>query len=208
MKSILLFSSGLDSTLVLIKLVEEGSTIYPMYVKYNQWQVETEIRFIQPVVDWVSKNIGPVEPIIIPEVPFPVKVGHATGRSLLLTGLACMYSDLLGLGIDSVAAGFGDWDTKYPDLQEAGQRALATMLGFMGVDYVIPLAGWTKDEVGLELAKYKVPWDLMFTCFWDPPCGSRSSKDSYRCGGCRRKAIAMVAAGIPRSECRSPNVGI
>ena len=52
MKGIVLCSGGLDSTLALIKLLEQGHEVVPMFVDYNQWSLKGEKQAISDVGFW------------------------------------------------------------------------------------------------------------------------------------------------------------
>jgi len=60
----------------------------------------------------------------------------------------------------------------------------------------LPLIDFDIEHIGRELGKIGVPWNLMYSCYWFPPCSYRSENDKYLCPGCRRKKIAMKAAGV------------
>ena len=79
------------------------------------------------------------------------------------------------------------------------------------IELIHPILTYTVERIGVELREVGIPWDYMYSCYWTPNCGYRSVRDTYRCPGCRRKTIAMKAAGeldtalldLPNSESRT-----
>ena len=52
MKGIVLLSGGLDSALVLLKLLKEGHDVVPMFVDYHQWPLEGEFNAVHRIIRW------------------------------------------------------------------------------------------------------------------------------------------------------------
>lgn len=59
---IVLASGGLDSSLVMAKLLKEGRDVVPMFSNYNQYSYLGESRSVRNVVDWLmyGPNKGPL----------------------------------------------------------------------------------------------------------------------------------------------------
>ena len=200
MKGMCLASSGLDSTLAIIKLLEQGHEVYPLFIRYNQWQEKEEEKHIKKVLSQIGLPIvtyvrfGSLQDLITLDLPFKDKVGHSSARPLAFAGLAVMYSDVMGLGIEFVSTGYLGLQP-WPESSKEAQNHIEGFLNSIGIQHLNPVFGMTKKQVGIELKKYGVPWTSMYTCYWSPPCGSKSPDDNYLCGGCRNKKEAMISAG-------------
>lgn len=222
MKGIVLLSGGLDSTLCLLKLLREGNSIVPMFIDYNQWPLEGELRATVEVVEW-SGHIhfkggkcvflcpeSHLQDLVLVKVSWgEERVGSVWGRTIALVGLAAMWAYTHGNDYNFVALGVHQGDVGpdcdpntlfFNNLENALSEATK---GKFKVE--LPLFNYTIDDIGKELAKFGIPWDLMYSCYWHPACGYRSPNDSYRCPGCRRKAIAMKTGGAKRKELLLPN---
>jgi len=196
----ILFSGGLDSSLALIKLLEQGHTVYPIWMKYNQWQEIQEGRHVREVL----KYMPAAKPLIELDVKFTEKVGHSSSRFIAFMGLAGMIGDIMNLGFEFIATGYLGLPD-YPESRDPVQQGMTDILGELGLGHKNILYGMTKEDVGKELSKYDIPWEVFFTCYWNPPCSWKSDSDKYLCGGCRNKVKAMEAAGITNFS-RRPNI--
>jgi 7-cyano-7-deazaguanine synthase in queuosine biosynthesis len=171
-----------------------------MFVDYGQWARQPEYRASQKVVSWARRSwSSKLEPLRYISIEFlKAPVGSAWGRGIALVGIAAMWAYTHGDNWGGIALGNhkgdvgpdckpGDFDTYLNlALQEATRGAL---------DLVLPIKDLSIEEIGVKLEEYKAPFDLMYSCYWYPPCGYKSRNEEYRCPGCRRKEIAMRAAG-------------
>lgn len=218
MKGIVLLSGGLDSTLVLLKLLKEGLEVVPMFVDYNQWPLEGEFNSVHRIVRWTEHNPPLVEDwlkkglktnssafLLKQMVKIPVglntfegKVGSVWGRGIALVGLAAMWAYTHGNDYEFIALGNhrGDVGPGCKPGQFDASLHDSLLEGTKGqLDLVLPIRELTVEDIGKELAKFdKELFDLTYSCYWYPPCGYKSVHEDYRCPGCRRKVIAMEAA--------------
>ncbi len=221
MKGICLCSGGLDSTLVLLKLLKDGNTVTPVFIDYNQWSLEGELLAYHSILSWATKyfkkkswvdlypryiKVDWHDPAVSERGP---GVGSVWGRSIALVGLAAMWAYTHGDDYDFITLGLHKGDVG-PDCKPGG-------LFESHLDYVLrdatkskiklclPIKELTVEDIGRELAEFGIPWNLMYSCYWENPCGYRSPNDSYRCPGCRRKVIAMRAGGVKPEELLLPN---
>lgn len=199
MKGLVLFSGGLDTTLVTLKLLDRGDAIIPLFMRYNQYQIVEEEDKSRKLIEYIRPQYMNLEALEVFEVPMPFKVGEAPGRPMAFLGLAVMLQPYYNF--DYIATGY-QCQSGYVEATVPHQDLLAEAAKQLGIRYESPLLGMTKEEIGIELSKYQIPWEMMYTCFWSPSCGSKSKDDHYRCGGCRQKIRAMKAAGV---ECDTPN---
>ena len=185
-------SGGLDSILATRRLDHWGFDVTPLFVNYGQYPWKKELNA-------ASDCLGPdIEVLTVSLDANPnFRVGSLWGRGIMLVGLAASWAYVHGNCWDYVSLGnhqgdvgpdckpgmFDDYLNKALELATKGDMHL-----------LLPVEDLTTEEIGKELVSYT---DLCrtYSCYWDPPCGFKSKNDSYRCPGCRRKAIAMAATG-------------
>jgi len=205
MKGIVLCSGGLDSTLALLKLLKEGHTVVPMFVDYNQWSLEGEEEALYNVSAWAdvyfkSKFDLFPEVVRIDWGGEEERVGSVWGRNIALVGLAAMWAYTHGDDYEFIALGNHRGDVG-PDckpgkfdfyLDELLKTATKDKM-----EVLLPIRQYDTALIGKELAGFsKELFDLTYSCYWYPPCRYRSIHDEYLCPGCRRKVLAMKAAGV------------
>ena len=212
MKGIVLCSGGLDSTLALLKLLKDGNTVTPMFIDYNQWSLEGEKRAGYEIVEWLGdqlllgfdnidgynapKRLG--EAVEVKVKWSKEKVGSVWGRNVALVGLAAMWVYTHGNDYDFIALGNHKGDVG-PDCKPGGfDYHLDAALHWSTknkISLLLPISELTIEDIGKELAGFgRELFELTFSCYWYPPCGYKSTSESYRCPGCRRKVMAMKAA--------------
>lgn len=213
-KGLVLHSGGLDSTLALIRLLEDRHTVRPYFVNYGQWSTPGEQLAVEEVYNWCKERYGDL--ILVPvEGETTIcdnedhRHGSVWGRGLALTGMAAMYAYTHGDDYDFIALGNHMGDVG-PDCKPGlFDQALKQTLAFATkgkIDLVLPILKLSTEAIGMELARREVPFEIMYSCYWGPPCGYKSINEVYRCPGCRRKTVAMEAAGIKDKELLSyPN---
>ncbi len=210
MKGIALCSGGLDSTLALIKLLQQGHQVRPMFVDYGQWSWEGEEKAFNDTVEWVTKVdplgiarhnlLDPIYPRIILDIGYEEeKVGSVWGRNIALVGIAAMWAYTHGDDYDFIALGNHKGDVG-PDCKPGSfDNSLDAVLIDATKDkikLVLPIRDLTIEDIGIELGAIGFPFELAYSCYWWSPCSYRSINDKYLCPGCRRKALAMKAAGV------------
>lgn len=207
MKGICLCSGGLDSTLALLRLLKEGNEVIPMFIDFNQWSLEGEIRAVCQGLEWMGGSGLFGQTLILEPEIFEIRnaqipserVGSVWGRNIALVGLAAMWAYTHGNDYEFIALGNHKGDVG-PDCKP-GQFDISlhgTLIeGTRGqLDLVLPVRKLTVEDIGKELAEFGISWNLMYSCYWYPPCGYKSKNEEYRCPGCRRKTIAMEAGGV------------
>jgi len=210
MKGIVLLSGGLDSTLVLLKMLKDGHTCVPMFINYNQWSKEGEIEAVVSVGSWCSKiyrhlllDLAYI-PLTLDE---DMRVGSVWGRGIALVGLAAMWAYTHGNDYEFIALGNHKGDVG-PDCKpgafDINLNNTLIEATKCGMELVLPIRNLTTEDIGRELAKFNIPWNLMYSCYWFPNCQFRSTNDGYLCPGCRRKFLAMKAGGASEEELLLP----
>ena len=201
-KGIVLLSGGLDSTLVLASCIEQGDEVVPFFVDYNQWPVEKErtaVKEVCTVLKVGSKAHDPIIYKVFQEGEERERIGSVWGRSIGMIGLASMWAYTHGNDFQYIATGVHEGDVGpdcQPGLFDKHMGAALQEATKFQLTLSIPIESLSIEEIGISLKDYDIPFEIMYSCYWDPPCGYRSSNESYRCPGCRRKTLAMEASGI------------
>ncbi len=200
-KGIVLCSGGLDSTLALIKCAEDDTgKAFPLFINYNQYANKKEwIVLIR-----VCNHLGITPPI---RIDFNLnmmghkdtQVGSVWNRTMALVGIASMWAYINGNDYEYITVGSHLGDVG-PDIKPGEYDSYLNRCLNIGtkdqISLRLPIADLTVEEIGIELQKNNIPFEFMYSCYWNPPCGFKSTREHYRCPGCRRKTIAMKAAGI------------
>jgi len=207
-KVISLVSGGLDSLLATDVLLSEGNEVLMMFGALNQSPEAQEREAAKHFYNFFdSEYKGRVHfHEITVDLHGTKKVESAWGRTMLLLGLALTYNySQLDNYYDSLAIGSHRGDVGpdcNPDKQDAFTKAVETSTKG-SVSLLLPIADLDQEQIGKEFRRRALPLSKTFSCYWNPPCGYRSVHDTYLCPGCRRKAVAMKAAGYP--ELLTPN---
>jgi 7-cyano-7-deazaguanine synthase len=217
-KVIVLASGGLDSSLVMAKLLKEGRTVVPFFSNYNQYAYKGEAKAVRGVRDWLNQRcytgdstwLGVIEKVVEVHVDTGLgTVAACPGRVLSFVGAACIWAFTNNWVSGEIAIGIhkGDKDVDscrvgYEDSLNETVKSLTQ--GKMKI--ITPLMGMTREEMAEEIEEIGIPWELMYNCYWGPnPCGYQSENMEYRCPGCRRKQDAMRHVGRPDTEWKVPN---
>ena len=222
-KVIVLASGGLDSSLVMAKLLKEGRTVVPFFSNYNQLCYEGESKSVRKVVEWLRhphfkegadypNYLSPGQKLQdVVEVHVDTNIGRIAacpGRVLSFVGAACIWAFTNGWESGEIAIGIhgGDKDQDscrigYEDSLNECVKVLTQ--GILSI--ITPLMGMTREQMATEIEKVGIPWDIMYNCYWYPPCSWKSVNDNYLCPGCRRKIEAMESVGY-KFPFRGPNV--
>ncbi|EKO5121722.1 7-cyano-7-deazaguanine synthase [Vibrio fluvialis] len=183
MSIVALVSGGLDSTLVVRLAMEEGITVFPLFVDYGQRAKDKEYRACQLAM----KSMGLPEPKIASMSGFGdlvhsgltdcsldiVEDAFTPGRNLLFLLLAASYA--YQKGADAVSIGLlHESTTIFPDqTPEFLQRAEQLLSFSMGINLKVlaPLSDFTKQDV-IALANIKGITNT-YSCHLgeDKPCG-------------------------------------
>jgi len=204
-KGICLVSGGLDSSLALVKLLEEAPfpEVSPLFVDFNQWPVKEEWIAVQSLCRRLGSGKHQyriAKPIYLRiSLGDDTGVGSVWGRNIALVGIAAMWAYTHGDNYDFIALGTHKGDVG-PDCAPGAfdtHLNMALMEGTKSkLQLLLPIRDLTTGDIGIELRDYGIPFSLLANCFWSPPCGYKSPNEEYRCPGCRRKIVAMKAAGI------------
>ncbi len=219
MKSVIIFSGGLDSTVLLYQLRAARHTVYALSVDYGQRHrreltyaratceslgiehVETDLRGLSPILQGSS--------LTDPSMSMPqghyeeanMRLTVVPNRNMLLLSLATAWA--VSLKADGVAyAAHGGDHAVYPDCREAFADAMAKAISLADwheVALLRPFVGMTKSGIVERGRELGVPFERTWSCYegGERHCG--------RCGTCveRREAFHLAAVDDPTEYDRS-----
>jgi len=210
MKTILIHSGGMDSTVLLYHLLAEGHTVKALSIDYGQRHrkelefaaeltaqlgVEHKIADLRSVTELLAGSSLTSADIEVPEGHYAednMKATVVPNRNMILLSLAAGWAISNRYDHVSYAAHAGDHDI-YPDCREEFTDAL---------DKAIRLADWhevslhrpfvtkTKADIAALGAELGVPFEKTWSCYkgGELHCG--------RCGTCVERREAFHLAGI------------
>lgn len=206
----LLFSGGLDSTILLGRLLDEGECVQPFYVRSQLVWEREEIEAVEWLLArWASPRLAQLVVLEMPladlygdhwsvtghETPragTPDEAVYLPGRNALLLIKAAMWCQMRRipqLALGSLASNpFADATPAFFD-QFAATLHRATGLA---VRFVRPLERFTKPQV-MELGRH-YPLERTFSCL--------APREGLHCGQCnkcaeRQEAFRSCATGDP-----------
>jgi 7-cyano-7-deazaguanine synthase len=206
----LLISGGLDSSILLAKLLEDGHRVQPFYVRsgvvWETWELNAVRRFLQalgsdllsplvlldmPVRDIYSSHWS-VTGAGVPDAESPDEAVYLPGRNALLLIKAAIWCQLHGIRRLALAPlGTSPFADASPDFVRRFEGAMN--LGSPGeVRIDLPFAGLDKRQV-MQLGQ-NFPLEHTFSCI--------SPANGLHCGQCnkcaeRRQAFGLVGRADP-----------
>ena len=211
MRTVVAYSGGLDSTVLLYHLRAGGHEVKALSVDYGQ-RHRRELRAAREIADRLGvehrlADLSSLRPFFdglpltspegaIPRGPYSeagMKSTTVPNRNMLLLAVGLAWAAREGL--DAVAyAGHAGVTTTYPDCTPAFAAALAgaaRACDWRPLELLAPFVTWTKADVVRRGAELSVPFALTWSCYegGDRPCGV--------CGTCHERRAAFAAAGVP-----------
>ncbi|EPA06517.1 7-cyano-7-deazaguanine synthase QueC [Candidatus Nitrosarchaeum limnium] len=213
MKSVLIFSGGLDSTTLLYKLINEGHEVYPLTFLYGQKHCKEsesakeitnilkinhkiiDITALQSVLDSALTNPS----ISIPTVPSgsqfyeTLKTTVVPNRNAIFLAIAAGYAQSIKADNIFFAAHYSDRGM-YPDCRSefisAFEKMTKLSLDNSNASVSSPFAKINKSGVVKIGDSLNVPFQLTWSCYEgkDRHCG--------RCSACRERKNAFVEASV------------
>lgn len=213
MKTVIVYSGGLDSTVLLYHLRATGHELHALSFDYGQRHrceldraanICAELGIPQP-----QANLSGIQPLLAgssltsPEID--VAEGHYTeesmkstvvpNRNMILLAIATGHALSIGAGQIAYAAHSGD-HAIYPDCRNEFAEAMAAAIQLADwekVKLIRPFVDWTKADIVRRGAELDVPFDQTWSCYkgGELHCG--------RCGTCieRREAFDLAAVEDP-----------
>lgn len=205
MKTIIIYSGGMDSTTLLYKLRAEGDYVRCISFDYGQ-RHRKELR----AASKICKKLGlPHKIVDITAVKnlmagsaltskIKVPEGHYADKSMRITVvpnrnmifLALAIAQAVSLKFDRVAMAVHAGDhTIYPDCRPVfikAMRSVSKIANYNKVDIYTPFLNIAKRDIARIGRKLDVPYELTWTCYkgLKKPCG--------KCGACVERAEALA----------------
>lgn len=205
MKTILIYSGGMDSTTLLYKLCAEGGRVLCLSFDYGQrhrkelqsaQKICRRLKVLHKIVDIaVVKNLmegsALTSKIKVPE-------GHYTSKRMKITVvpnrnmifLALAIAQAVSLKFDRVAMAVHAGDhVIYPDCRPAfikAMRSVSKIANYQKIDIYTPFLRITKRNIAKIGKRLGVPYELTWTCYkgLKKPCG--------KCGACVERIEAFL----------------
>lgn len=206
MKTILIYSGGLDSTTLLYKLLKNGDEVRCISFDYGQRhkkelqyarRVCTRLNVPHTVLDvtsaaelmtgsaLTSKNIP------VPEGNYQDKTMRSTvvpSRNMIFISIAVAYAVSVGASRVAIGVHAGD-HAIYPDCRPVfikAMRAAARIANYQKIELLAPFLFKTKRDIAQLGKRLGVPFELTWTCYKGlvRACG--------KCGACVERHEALL----------------
>lgn len=210
MNTVLIYSGGLDSTVLLYRLRNAGRKVSALAVNYGQrhsceldqaQQICRAIKVPCQIADLSSiQTLLAGSSLTSPEIA--VAEGHYTeenmkttvvpNRNMILLSLATGHAISIGAKTVAYAAHSGD-HAIYPDCRNEFADAMAAAMQLCDWSKVAlerPFVSWTKADIVTHGAELNVPFELTWSCY------KGKKEHCGRCGTCIERREAFDIAGI------------
>ncbi len=208
MKIVLIYSGGLDSTVLLYHLRAKGHAVHALAIDYGQ-RHRRELLHAEEIcrqinLPFKAADLSSIQPLIagssLTSPGIEVAEGHYTeasmkstvvpNRNMILLAIATGYALSINAQKIAYAAHSGD-HAIYPDCRNEFADAMAEAIrlcDWKTVTLVRPFVDWSKSDVVRRGAELNVPFAQTWSCYkgHEVHCG--------RCGTCieRREAFDLV----------------
>ena len=210
MKTVLIYSGGLDSTVLLYHLHAEGHRMFALSINYGQ-RHQCELIQAKGICRRINvphkvADLSSIQPLLIgssltsPEIE--VAEGHYTeasmkstvvpNRNMILLSIATGYALSIDAEKVAYAAHSGD-HTIYPDCRKEFADAMAEAIrlcDWKTVELMRPFLYWTKSDIVRRGAELNVPFEKTWSCY------KGKSVHCGRCGTCIERREAFDLANI------------
>lgn len=211
MKTILIYSGGMDSTVLLYHLRAEGQAVAALSVNYGQRHARELVQAAAICetleVEHRVADLSSLAPLLTgssltdPDVPVPhghyeeatMKATVVPNRNMLLLATAAAWAIARKADTVAYAAHSGD-HAIYPDCREEFAEAMNRAIGLADwhtVELQRPFVGLTKADIVKRGVELGVPFAQTWSCYegGERHCG--------RCGTCIERREAFHLAGVP-----------
>ncbi len=210
MKTVLIYSGGLDSTVLLYSLRDQAHSVHALSVDYGQ-RHQREITHAEAICKTINvhhqvADLSAIQPLLagssLTSSDIEVAEGHYTeasmkstvvpNRNMILLAIATGYALSINAAQVAYAAHSGD-HAIYPDCRNEFADAMAQAIqlcDWKNMDLIRPFVDWTKADIVRHGAQLNVPFEKTWSCYKgkDVHCG--------RCGTCIERREAFDLADI------------
>ena len=213
MKALVLFSGGLDSTVLAAQLLADGAETRLLSIDYGQRHAK-ELQQAEKIADALGlphrilrlPDLGPLlggssltdDQVELPEGHYAEESMKATvvpNRNMILLALAGGHALSLGFDTIAYAAHAGD-HTIYPDCRPEFADAMEKALGladWQNLNLHRPFVNFSKEELVRKGNELGAPLELTWSCY------AGREKHCGKCGTCveRKEAFALAKVEDP-----------
>lgn len=209
MKTILIYSGGLDSTVLLFHLRDEGHGVKALGIDYGQ-RHRRELDHAQGIASDIGvpfrvADLSPLGPFLagssqtsdleVPEGHYAdesMKLTVVPNRNMLMLSVAIAWAVSTKADAVAYAAHAGD-HAIYPDCRPEFAKAMdeaARLCDWSPVELFRPFIGMTKADIVRRGAELAVPFEKTWSCYkgLDAHCG--------KCGTCVERREAFKVSGV------------
>lgn len=210
MKTVIVYSGGLDSTVLLFHLQAAGHELHALSIDYGQ-RHRCELARAEAICGSVSiphtrADLSAIQPLLAgssltsPEIE--VAEGHYTEESMKSTVvpnrnmifLSVATGHALSIKAEQVAYAAHSGDHAiYPDCRNEFADAMAAAIrlaDWNSVELIRPFVDWTKADIVRRGHELKVPFGRTWSCY------KGGSQHCGRCGTCIERREAFDLAGV------------
>ncbi|MFU8849115.1 MAG: 7-cyano-7-deazaguanine synthase QueC [Opitutales bacterium] len=210
METLVIYSGGLDSTVLLYDLHAAGQDLSALSVNYGQRHA-CELRQAAAIcahlgVPHQVADLSAIQPLLagssLTSTEIEVAEGHYTeesmkstvvpNRNMIFLALATGHALSIGAGQVAYAAHGGD-HAIYPDCRNAFADAMAQAMALCDwkqVELSRPFIDWSKADIVRRGTELGVPFELTWSCY------KGGKQHCGRCGTCIERREAFDLAGI------------
>lgn len=191
-----LVSGGLDSSTTMLKLAEDGFTIYPLIIKCNPKVHISELFAVDSIIEWMKQKY-PIKNIEVIDISFLQKMREEDKseseffpfRNLIFASLGAFYA--FSNQIHCIALGL--CKPYFPDCKPEFRMKLEDVLSVAVEKKIEVKAPFINDEKAKIVefgTKFDLPYKLTYSCY--------SGKEIHCgiCGACKSRKIAFIDSGI------------
>lgn len=213
MKALVLFSGGLDSTVLAAQLLADGAETRLLSIDYGQRHAK-ELQQAEKIADALGlphrilrlPDLGPLlggssltdDQVELPEGHYAEESMKATvvpNRNMILLALAGGHALSIGFDTIAYAAHAGD-HTIYPDCRPEFADAMEKALGladWQNLNLHRPFVNFSKEELVRKGNELGAPLELTWSCY------AGREKHCGKCGTCveRKEAFALAKVEDP-----------
>lgn len=210
-RTVLIHSGGIDSTVLLGKLLAEGREVFALSVDYGQrhrreieaakviadfYKIKHQVADLRALSPLFGSNALTDAKVAVPEGHYEevsMKATVVPNRNMLLISVATAWA--ISLRASSVAYGAHGGDHAiYPDCRPAFADALdkaMRLADWHEVSLERPFVGMDKAAIVKLGSNLKVPLHLTWSCYVG------GAKHCGKCGTCVERKEAFLKAGVP-----------
>ena len=211
MRTVVVYSGGLDSTVLLAHLLAEGREVHALTVNYGQrhareiesaravcahYGVEHRVADLRALGEIFGSNSLTNTAVDVAEGHYTEETMKTTvvpNRNMILLAVAAARAIALKADTLAYAAHGGD-HAIYPDCRPEFADAMDHAIGLADwhkVRLERPMVSWSKAEIVRRGAELGVPFALTWSCY------KGGAKHCGRCGTCIERREAFRLAGVP-----------